>query len=127
MKRRSEPGLLRTTGIIGAPERIGPCLSTRSIGNVLLLALVLAAGCATRSKSADPLERRVLVTYYDRNRDGRVDLEKHTYPGFADADWELRDDDYDGKYEKKILYGFAVRETAVDLRVPVKVKISRMP
>jgi len=88
---------------------------------LFVAATAFLSGCATHH--SDPLERRAQISYYDRNGDGKVDLEKHQYPGVADADWELRDDDYDGRYEKKILYGFAVTETAVDIQVPTGVKI----
>lgn len=45
----------------------------------------------------------------------------------ADADWELRDDDHNGRYERKILYGYAVTESVVDIRVPTGVKIEKIP
>ena len=73
------------------------------------------------------MESREQILYYDRNADGKVDQEKHQYREVADADWELRDEDYDGRYEKKILYGFAVTESAVDIRVPTGVKIETRP
>ena len=92
---------------------------------LFLIAVAVASGCATRS--SDPLEDRAQISYYDRNGDGKVDLEKHQHPGVEDADWELRDDDHDGRYEKKILYGFAVKELPVDIRVPTGVKIERTP
>lgn len=95
----------------------------------LMLTITLFSACAADSPtfSRERWEHRAKITYYDRNGDGKVDLEKHEYPGYADADWELRDDDYDGRYEKKILYGFAVRESAVNIPVPTNVKISRTP
>ena len=93
--------------------------------NYFLVVTALFAGCATHS--SDPLEDRAQISYYDRNGDGKVDLEKHQHPGVADADWELCDDDYDGRYEKKILYGFAVKESVVDIRVPTGVKIEKTP
>jgi hypothetical protein len=92
---------------------------------LLAAATVFLSGCAT--DSSDPLEDRARISYYDRNGDGKVDLEKHQHPGVADADWELRDDDYDGRFEKKILYGFAVKESPVDIPVPTGVKIVRTP
>ena len=79
--------------------------------SLLLLLTAFWSGCATHK---DSLESREQVFYYDRNGDGKVDQERHHYRGVADADWELRDDDYDGRFEKKILYGFAVVESAVD-------------
>jgi hypothetical protein len=63
------------------------------------------------------------ITYYDRNGDGIVDREKHHFPGAADMDWELRDENYDGKFEKKILYGVGVIESVVNLPVPTNVTI----
>jgi hypothetical protein len=88
--------------------------------SLLLLGPVLWPGCATHRESEG---RTGQVLYYDRNGDGRVDLERHHFPGLADADWELRDDNYDGWYEKKILYGYAVKETPVHLPVPTNVHI----
>lgn len=77
--------------------------------HLLPLATLFWPGCAQhRGSLNDDLKSREQITYYDRNSDGKVDQEKHHYRGVADADWELRDDDYNGRYEKKILYGFAV-------------------
>lgn len=92
---------------------------------LLAAATVFLSGCSSRSR--DPLEDKAQISYYDRNGDGKVDLEKHQHPGVADADWELRDDDHDGRYEKKVLFGVGVFESAVDIRVPLGVKIERTP
>jgi hypothetical protein len=86
----------------------------------LLLGFVFWAGC---SAPKNALESGEHILYYDRNGDGKVDLEVHRYPRWADADWELRDDDFDGRYEKKILYGVGAVESAVDLPVPTGVHI----
>jgi len=59
------------------------------------------------------------VRYEDRNGDRRVDREVHHYPGLADADWELRDDNFDGVYEELIIYGYAVRTQQVSIPVPL--------
>lgn len=92
--------------------------------HLLPLATLFWPGCAQhRGSLNDDLKSREQITYYDRNSDGKVDQEKHHYRGVADADWELRDDDYNGRYEKKILYGFAVTESAVDIPVPTNVHI----
>ena len=91
---------------------------------LLLLTALFWSGCAQHKESVDDsLKSREQITYYDRNGDGKVDQEKHHYRGVADADWELRDDDYNGRYEKKILYGFAVTESTVDIPVPTHVHI----
>ena len=89
-----------------------------------IMASVSFCGCAMEGGN---LERRDHVYYYDRNGDGIVDLEKHHYGGVADADWQLRDDDYDGRYEKKIQLGVGVIESAVDLPVPTRVRIEAKP
>ena len=92
--------------------------------SLLLLGAVLWPGCATHRGSEGGTGQ---VLYYDRNGDGKVDLERHHFPGLADADWELRDDNYDRRYEKKILYSYAVKETPVDLPVPTDVHIEPKP
>jgi len=91
---------------------------------LLLLGAAFFSSCATQR---DTLESREQVFYYDRNGDGAVDLERHHYPGVEDADWELHDDDYNGRYEKKILYGYGILESAVDLPVPTHVHIETKP
>ena len=91
---------------------------------LMLLGLVVWPGCATHKTTQESGEQ---VLYYDRNGDGKVDQEMHKYRGVADADWELRDDDHDGRYEKKVLYGFAVVESSVDLPVPTHVHIEPKP
>ena len=91
---------------------------------LFLLVVAFCSGCAAQRY---PLESPGRVHYYDRNGDGKVDQETHHYPGTADADWELRDDDFDGRYEKKILYGVGVFESRVDIPVPTNVHISKKP
>jgi hypothetical protein len=95
----------------------------RTLAFCLLVAVTASwTGCATHRDTFD-LESRDRVSYYDRNGDGIVDLEKHHYPGVSDADWELRDENYDGRYDKKILFGFTITEQVVDLPVPAHVPI----
>lgn len=91
---------------------------------LLVLGALFLPGCATQSTAPESREQ---VLYYDRNGDGRVDQEKHHFWGGADADWELRDDDYNGRYEKKILHGFALTEWGIDLPVPTNVPIEPKP
>lgn len=93
----------------------------------LIVVITLGSGCAHSAKPNespdDALKRNERISYHDRNGDGKVDEEMHKYDGFADADWTLRDDDYDGRFEKKIHWGFALFELAVDLPVPTGVRI----
>jgi len=96
----------------------------RVLAFFLLVVATSWTGCATHR---DTMESREHISYYDRNGDGKVDLEKHQYRGVADADWELRDDDYDGRYEKKILFGVGIIESAVDLPVPSHVRVEPKP
>src|SRR5882757_9519661 len=91
---------------------------------LVLMAMVLLFGCAPYSNT---LESREQVFYYDRNGDGKVDEEVHHYHGVADADWELRDDNYGGRYTKKFVYGSTVMESVVDIPVPTGVKIRKNP
>jgi hypothetical protein len=90
-----------------------------------VLFLLVAAFCSGCAAQRNALESRGRVSYYDRNGDGKVDQETHHYPGVADADWELRDDDFDGRYERKTLYGVGIIESHVDIPVPTNVRISR--
>src|SRR2546423_11966482 len=85
-----------------------------------LLLTTFCSGCATHK---DSLERREQVFYYDRNGDGKVDQERHHYRGVADSNWELRDDDYDGRYENKVVFGVGIIESVVDIPVPTNVHI----
>lgn len=110
------------------PERHRPphhWLSHRMKVLSFLPVLLVAAFCSGCAAQRDPLQSPGRVTYYDRNADGKVDQERHHYPGVADADWELRDDDFDGRYEKKILYGVSISESHVDIPVPTNVHISK--
>lgn len=96
-----------------------PMKNSKSNRMSLILAIItLSTGCASTSF-------RAKVTYWDRNGDGKVDIEKHQYKNLADADSELRDDDYDGRYEKKVLFGVGVFESKVDLLVPTNVRMKR--
>ena len=90
----------------------------------------LSAGCAKRDHEHDLnnlLKERERVSYFDRNGDGKVDREMHHYVDTADADWELFDNDYNGRYEKKIHFGYAVTEMPVDIPVPNGVQIEQNP
>jgi hypothetical protein len=64
---------------------------------------VILIGCATEGP---PQFERGMVTYYDRNHDGRVDFEFHDLGG-SDTDWALADRDYDGYYDILLWYGIA--------------------
>jgi len=88
--------------------------------------MALLFGCAHYS---DTLESREQVHYYDRNGDGKVDDEVHHYLGATNADWELCDDKYVGRYDEKIVYyGVGYTATSVDIPVPTGVKIeTQMP
>ena len=79
------------------------------------MAAVIISGCV-----------RDHVSYYDRNGDGFVDLEKHHYR-ITDSDWQLQDDNYDRRFEKKTIFGVGAVEQAVDLPVPKNVPIQRDP
>ena len=94
---------------------------------LLLLLLLVSVSCNGPAKQNDKLEIKDQVTYFDRNRDGRAVIENHHYPGLADADWQLRDDDFNGRFEKKVLFGFAIVESVADVPVPKQVHIEPKP
>jgi hypothetical protein len=75
----------------------------------VLLAVFVAhlAGCV--AGETGPNNRVYVVTYYDRNHDGIVDLELHHLPGGADTDWALIDTRFSGHYDKEILMGIATQ------------------
>jgi hypothetical protein len=77
-----------------------------------LVLCVFLTGCAVGGSGAR-------VVYKDRNGDGIVDSEYHAYGG-ADLNWELRDTDFDGRYDKKIRYGYTRVESVVDEAVPTE-------
>lgn len=84
---------------------------------------MLLSGCVPLAADLPKIREQIL--YYDRNKDGKVDLETHHHSIIADADWELRDDDYNGRYEKKIDFGFGMKTSVVDIPVPMDVKIEK--
>ena len=91
---------------------------------VLLLA-VLLAGCASPDQDISrDIEKRYVTTYYDRNRDSRVDFELHDIPGAADAAWALSDSKFRGRYDVRLKFGYAFERQRVDLPVPKSVKIT---
>jgi hypothetical protein len=81
-------------------------------------ALVFTAGCRSTSDAQYQPGVGGEVRSEDRNADGRIDRELHRYPGLADADWELRDENFDGVYERLIAYGYVVRTQQVSIVVP---------
>ena len=92
--------------------------------SLFLFGMTFGSGCTTSTESFPSGEQ---IYYFDRNGDGEIDQEKHKYPEWFDADWDLLDDDFDGNYEKKISYGFSLVETIVDLPVPIDVEIETQP
>lgn len=84
--------------------------------------VVLLSACATSGPSS---KNPGQVSYYDRNKDGRPDLERHHYPDVENADWVLQDDDFNGQFERRIHYGADVKETTIDQPVPTGVQIKR--
>ena len=91
---------------------------------MLVLAVALLGGYAIHGNGPPDNEQ---ILYYDRNGDGKVDLEEHRYPGSFDRNWELRDDDYNGRYEQRVVFGYAMLKSAVDIPVPAGVKIEKKP
>ena len=101
--------------MLGITKRI----SFQSFRRFSVAALLLLGGCAGFAGEDGQ------VTYHDRDHDGKVDLEKHRYSGSIDRDWQLRDDNFDGRYEKKVIIGVGIITEPVDLPVPTGVRIKK--
>jgi hypothetical protein len=90
--------------------------------SIALTACVFFASACRRSHQ--PHLPRYVVTYYDRNHDGIVDLEFHHAPGWGDADWGFIDSDYDAEYDILFGPGFS-KPTKVHVPVPGGVPITK--
>jgi hypothetical protein len=97
----------------------------RKITAVVVLAAL--SGCATQRPEAARLgavsSEPDVATYYDRNQDGVADLEFHD-PGCCDRDWALVDTDFNGRYDKRVQWSYALVKAAVDLPVPRNVVLT---
>lgn len=99
---------------------------------LLVIVTAFCSGCVqpagVDSKANGVLKNsRERISFGDRNGDGKVDLEVHRYDGAADAEWALRDDNYDGRYEKQLRYGIGISESTVDLPIATNVRIEANP
>ena len=91
---------------------------------VLAATLAACAGSDARDEVA-ALQKREVVTYYDRNHDGLVDFELHDIPGMADAAWALSDTKFRGRYDVRLKFGYAFERERADMPVPKNVKITK--
>jgi hypothetical protein len=97
---------------------INRCVSVplREILSLSILATVTClSGCSTHEEQ---------ITYLDKNGDDRIDTESHHFTGAYDADWELIDTDFNGRFDKRVSYSYSVREESVDLPVPSGFELS---
>ena len=89
--------------------------------------LLMLAACAPRSaesvRATDVTGAPSAITYYDRNSDGVADFELHELGYCDDCDWALVDADFNGRYEKRVRWSFALVKEAADLAVPVNVRL----
>jgi hypothetical protein len=85
---------------------------------VVVSAMGFAVGCRSTADARYQPGVGGEIRSEDRNGDGRIDWEVHKYPGIADADWELRDENFDGVYEQLVTYGYVVRTQQVSIAVP---------
>ena len=75
-------------------------------------------------QSTEIPEDCVKVTYLDRNSDGKVDREHHD-SCLSHSSFELLDDNFDGKYEVEVFYGWGPTKKTIDLPVPNDVPIEK--
>jgi hypothetical protein len=90
----------------------------------VLVAAALAACVSSDDTTWREIQKRYVVTYYDRNHDGRVDFELHHLPGGADTDWALSDTKFRGRYDLRIDWGYAYTTKRIDAPIPTGVKIT---
>lgn len=95
---------------------------TAAVATALLLSLTACSNHEDQFEKA--LAKSEVITYRDRNKDGKVDFERHHFPGTADNDWEKRDDNFDGVFEGNWRYGVALRKTKINEAVPTNVVIT---
>lgn len=99
--------------------------------SILVLVAVVLSACATndpgRSNAAQPDSGT--VTYYDRNSGGLVDFELHEAMHCDDCDWALVDSDFNGRFDKRVRWSFAIHQDPIDLPVPngVSLKVGEPP
>jgi hypothetical protein len=67
---------------------------------------------------------RYVVTYYDRNHDGEVDLEIHRADA-TDSDWGLIDTGFKGSYDTLWVNGVQGRSYPVQVPIPDGVSITK--
>ena len=67
---------------------------------------------------------RYVITYYDRNHDGEVDLEIHQADA-TDSDWGLIDTDFKGSYDSLWVNGVQGRSYPVQVPIPGGVSITK--
>jgi hypothetical protein len=85
------------------------------------LLLLSVSGCLSQPISLSHWQ----TAYYDRDNDGVVDYELHDIPAASDDAWALVDSDFEGNYDLKIAYGYAIERSPVSKRVPRGVAITR--
>ena len=97
----------------------------RSIVALALLGVVAACAHGDREsdRAAEAPKVVAAATYYDRNLDGVADLELHQPPHCDDCDWALVDIDFDGRYERRVIWSFGMIKEEVDKPVPKDVDL----
>ena len=79
---------------------------------LLLFVTIILLVCPAQAEDCGEI-----ITYQDRNSDGNIDQELHQYPCMADADWELLDQNYDDRYDTKILYCIGPIKSKINLPI----------
>jgi hypothetical protein len=89
-----------------------------------LVLILFAFGTSVLAASFDEPGVRYVVTYYDQDHDGRVDLEHHRAVNAVDADWALIDTRGRGRFNLRIRYRTPVVRELVNLPVRKGVQIT---
>ena len=77
---------------------------------LVVVCLFLSPSCLAENSDFE-------VKKLDRNNDGVVDLYECRFPMITDSDWTMRDDDFDGVFEKKDVFGEGYYEEDVSIKV----------
>jgi hypothetical protein len=88
---------------------------------VAIVSAIVLLGCAAQvpraSHTHEQASDQYVITYYDRNQDGRIDYELHDV-GCCDRNWALVDADYNGRYDLELRWGFSLMRRPVDSPIP---------
>ena len=85
---------------------------------------LLVAFLASCTVAAGSPEKRTVVTYYDRDRDGVADYELHQVRNTTYLSFVLIDSKYTGRYDVRMSLAYPYDRERVNLPVPRHVRVT---